>query len=131
MMFKRTTLHAIAEAQSETLGRLSRVLQDAEWKLDAALSADRKDRAGYRRNNAANPDGGPSFDASELAEAVDDARQLLLALEPLQNLVSLRRRQITNVERPYDAEAHSAYYAGVGGGFQLPGFVRALFGSRS
>lgn len=81
-----------AEAQSDELGRIGKLIEDAQWALDSALSAQRKDAAGYRRANAANPDGGESFDQDELDAAVRDARAILASAQPLVDLLDRRAR---------------------------------------
>lgn len=75
-------LVALAEEQSEALGEASAILESVSWELDAALSALRKDEAGYRRKNAANAEGGDNYTPGELEEASRRARMLLVALHP-------------------------------------------------
>lgn len=88
LKFKRppSVLVALAEEISDELATLTAPLEAVAWEIDAALSAIRKDAAGYRSANAANPDGGTNYTPGELEAAVKRGRQLLLALIPVRTL---------------------------------------------
>lgn len=93
-MFKQgvnvnAALVAVAEELSDELAALSSPLEAAAWAIDSALSSIRKDVAGYRRKNAANPDGGECYTEGELEKAVKRGRQLLIALAPVRELETL------------------------------------------
>lgn len=80
--FKQNKLYkaglvAKAEALSERIARVAEVLDRAGWALDSALSGLRKDEAGYRTANAANPDGGSNGDLEDLEAALKLASDLL------------------------------------------------------
>lgn len=91
-LFAPRSVTETAEVQSDELGRIGRLIEDAQWALDSALSAQRKDAAGYRLRNAANRDGGESFDADELDAAVREARAILASAQPLVDLLDRRAR---------------------------------------
>lgn len=81
-----SVLVAQAEEISDELAALTAPLEGVAWEIDSALSALRKDAAGYRKANAANPTGGDSYEPGELEAAVKRGRQLLLALAPVREL---------------------------------------------
>lgn len=90
-MFKQgvkvdAALVVVAEELSDELAQLTAPIEAAAWDIDSALSAIRKDVAGYRRKNKANPDGGECYTPGELEKAVQRARQLLLALSDIRRL---------------------------------------------
>jgi hypothetical protein len=71
----------VAHALREAL----RPLNDVAWRLDAAISAERKDTVGYGQHNAANPDGGANAKQGELSETLAIAEILLKTLSYGQN----------------------------------------------
>lgn len=79
-------LEAKAEGLSTRLARVTEVIDAASWKLDSALSALRKDAAGYRQANATDLDDGDSYTDGELEVAIVEAQALLEALEPARRL---------------------------------------------
>jgi hypothetical protein len=89
-MFKQPRVSAVlvrqAEELSDELAGLTAPIEAACWAIDTALSALRKDDAGYRTANAANPTGGESYTAGELETAVRRASQLCLALSTVRRL---------------------------------------------
>lgn len=58
-----------AEHTADFLRAVVARLEGVSWELDSALSSRNKDDVGYRRANAANPDGGPNGLPGEIAEA--------------------------------------------------------------
>lgn len=78
---------AVAEERTDTLAQLSARLEGISWELDAALSAIRKDDAGYRTANAANREGGANYTPGELEEASRRASEALIALAPFVQLL--------------------------------------------
>ena len=83
----------IAEAQSEALGRIERVIHDIGWALDSEVSGLRKDDAGYRKGNKANRDGGDNGSLLDLLAASFKARELLRALGPAADLIARWERE--------------------------------------
>jgi hypothetical protein len=77
---------ALAEEISDELAQLTAPLEGVAWEIDSALSAIRKDAAGYRRANAANPTGGDSYTSGDLEKAVARGKALLLALTAVREL---------------------------------------------
>lgn len=75
-------LETKAEGLGDRLARITEVIDGVAWALDSAASSLRKDEAGYRTSNAANPDGGANYVDGELEKAIADAQALLDALEP-------------------------------------------------
>lgn len=94
-MFKRPTKAAVAEAEaiSDALALLTAPIEACAWEIDSALSSLRKDAAGYRKANAANPDGGDSYTPGELETAVARGRQLLAYAQALKELQARWDRQ--------------------------------------
>lgn len=87
-MFKRkpigpgpVTVH-LAESVSEELGQITALIEGVVWEIDSALSSIRKDEAGYRQGNAANPDGGANYVDGELEAAYARGKRLLISLIP-------------------------------------------------
>lgn len=76
----------LAEELSEELAQLTAPIEAAAWEIDSALSAIRKDDAGYRVGNAANREGGANYIPGELEKAVRRGKQLLLALTTIREL---------------------------------------------
>lgn len=125
-MFKQAPdLREIAEVQSEALTEVSRLIEDAHWALDSALSAIDKDAAGYRKANRANPNGSDNYTPGELEEAVKEARAVLLACAPLRDLIAKREAAKAFTRQVEDA-ARLNSGAGKGG----LSFLRALVGDR-
>lgn len=90
-MFKRgvkvdRALVAVAEDLTDELTGLMSPIEAVAWEIDAALSAINKDLAGYRRQNAANRNGGDSYTEGELERAVRRAKELLIALSDVRRL---------------------------------------------
>jgi hypothetical protein len=87
-LFKRppTVLVALAEEISDELATLTAPLEACAWEIDSALSSLRKDAAGYRKANAANPTGGDSYTDGELEKAVARGKAMLLALSAVREL---------------------------------------------
>jgi hypothetical protein len=104
-MFKQgvkvdAALVAVAEDLSDELAQLTAPIEAAAWEIDSALSAIRKDVAGYRRKNKANPDGGECYTPGELEQAVKRAKQLLLALSDIRRLeVTWAQEDLANASR--------------------------------
>lgn len=76
----------LAEELSDELAQLTSPIEAAAWEIDSALSAIRKDDAGYRIGTKAEPNGGGSYVPGELEKAVRRGKQLLLALTALREL---------------------------------------------
>lgn len=74
------------EALADRLRRYSQFVDKLAWDLDEALSAQRKDAAGYRRKSKANPDGGASYLKGELEAAVAAAEAFLA--NPHENVIN-------------------------------------------
>lgn len=98
MKFKRHApdklLVLVGEELSDELAKASAALEAVSWELDSALSSIRKDAAGYRNKNAANPDGGECYTPGELEEAVRAARRALLHLIPFTHWAQERDREL-------------------------------------
>jgi hypothetical protein len=77
-----------AETQSDELTQIVAVCDGVAWELDSTLSALRKDAAGYRVLNKANPDGGGNYCKGELEKASGRAAELLAALKPAAELAA-------------------------------------------
>lgn len=90
-MFKRkvkvdAALIVVAEEISDELAALTSPLEGVAWEIDSALSAIRKDTAGFRIGTKAEPNGGESYTPGELELAVKRGKQLLLALSAVREL---------------------------------------------
>lgn len=72
-----TKLENRAEGVADRLRDFSQTVDQLSWDLDAALSALRKDAAGYRRRTKANPDGGDNSAPGELEAALGAAERFL------------------------------------------------------
>lgn len=88
MMFKRPNAVLIKQGEeiSDELAALTSPLEGVAWEIDSALSSIRKDAAGYRTANKANPTGGANYEPGELEAAVKRGQQLLIALAPVREL---------------------------------------------
>jgi hypothetical protein len=71
----------LAQSVVRRLSAYERTIREAGWRLDAALSARRKDAVGYRTRNAANPDGGANERPGELEAALKEAQRILERLD--------------------------------------------------
>lgn len=90
-MFKRgipvdAALVSVAEELTDELANLTAPIEAAAWEIDTALSAIRKDDAGYRIQTKAEPTGGGSYCEGELEKAVRRGKELCLALVDIRRL---------------------------------------------